>query len=279
MRLAHCWMVDQHLDHGGHQQRVRDPVLRDGVQHRLGAEGRNDRVRVALQPVRRGQAHVGQVEHRRGMQVAALGRGQAFGMQGQPRAAHVGVAQHHALGKARGAAGVEDAGQVVVATARVGHGRGGLQQRLVAEHAGRRRAVAAVDHLAQAARLPAHLLDHRAEGVVHQQQRGARVVQRVQDFGRRPADVAGVEHAAAPGHGHLVFEVARRVERQHGDAVALLHAEPLQGARQARDALGIGAKAQGAAGGAHGDPVGVLLHAAVQRLGQVHGGCLRSVLV
>jgi hypothetical protein len=97
---------------------------------------RKDGVRVAGEPVRRGQAHVGQVEHGRGVQVAAAVGGQPLGLRGQPRAADVGVAQHHALGKTGGAAGVEDAGQVFAAAHRVGNGRGRVDQPFVAVHAG-----------------------------------------------------------------------------------------------------------------------------------------------
>lgn len=59
------------------------------------------------------------------------------------------MAQHHPLGEAGGAAGVEDAGQVFAAAQRVGQRRGFGQQGLVAVHAGERLAVAAEHDLAQ----------------------------------------------------------------------------------------------------------------------------------
>ena len=149
-RLLHRRVIHQHLDHRRHEQRVRDAVTLERVEHRSGLNAGTIGVRVALDPMQHGQAHVGEVEHRRSVQVDAAGRGQPFGKQRKRRAAQIGVAQHHALRKAGRAAGVEDAGQVLAAAHGVGHRVGVRNQRLVAVHAGRHLAVAAIDHLAQA---------------------------------------------------------------------------------------------------------------------------------
>jgi hypothetical protein len=77
-------MVHRHLDHGGHEQRMGDPAALDGVEDEFGIERRHDRVRVALEPVRHGQAHVGEVEHRRGMEVDAARRASPSASSARP---------------------------------------------------------------------------------------------------------------------------------------------------------------------------------------------------
>ena len=55
------------------------------------------------------------------------------------------MAEHHALRAPGGAAGVENAGEIVAAPAGVRDGRAGRDQVLVGEHSRRRRAVADAD--------------------------------------------------------------------------------------------------------------------------------------
>ena len=182
-RILHRRMIDHHLDHGRHQQHMGDTVAGHDVEHQLGVEARHDRMRVAFYPVRHRHAHVGQMEHRRGMQIGAVGRGQAIGAHRQARAAQIGVAEHHALGKTGRAAGVEDTGQVVAAPDRIGHRCRRGNQRLVIMGAGGCLRIAAIDHLAQGLRIAAQPFDHRAKVLVDQQQGRARIVKRIDDLG------------------------------------------------------------------------------------------------
>ena len=182
-RLLHRRMVDHHLDHGRHQQHMGDPVAGHDVEHPFGVEARHDRMRIAFDPVRHRHAHVGQMEHRRGMQIGAVGGGQTIGAHRQARAAQIGVAEHHPLGKTGGAAGVENAGQVVASPDCIRDRCRGSNQRLVIMGAGGCLRVAAIDHLAQGLRIAAQPLDHRAEVLVDQQQGRARIVKRIDDLG------------------------------------------------------------------------------------------------
>ena len=249
---------------------MRHAVAFEGVEHQLRVERRHHRMRIALDPVRHCATHVCEVKHGRGMQEGSAGRSCAFGAQGESRDAHVGMAQHHALGKACGAAGIEDAGQVFTSTQRIGYRFGFGQQGFVTVHARRHLPVAAIDHLAQTVRLMAELLDQRAERVVDQQNGRTRIVQRVQDLGSGPARIAGIQYTATPGHRHLVFEVEVGVERQHCHPIAGLHAELLQRARDSRHAIGKFAERTQAGAEPHRDAIRILLRGPLQGLGQVH---------
>ncbi|MCY1179805.1 hypothetical protein D9M73_202200 [compost metagenome] len=113
-------------------------------------------------------------------------------------------------------------------------------------------------------------LDHRQEVVVDEQNAGIAIVQRIDDFRHRPAGVDRVEHTAAPPHAHEVFNVAVGVQRQHAHPLARCHAQALQGASQAGDAVAELAKSTAALAENGDDAVGGLLQRALQALGQVH---------
>ncbi|MNO74353.1 hypothetical protein D3C76_653490 [compost metagenome] len=262
--------IQQHLDHGRRQEDLVDALAGDGFQHRLRHEGRHHHMGAAAHEQGGHGREIGQVEHRHHVQVVAVGMGAAAVQHAQRREGQVAVAEHHALGEACGAAGVEDAEQGIALAARIFHRCAGGDQRLVAEHAFRGLAVAGVDHRAQGLRLGHDLPAQGEEGVVDDQHGGVRIIQGIDDLGGAPADVHRVDHRIGPGHGLVVLDVALRVDRQHRHAVTTDHAQLLQGSGQAGDALAEFGIAHAAALETDGGRIRPPLQMAVQTLGDVH---------
>ena len=137
-----------------------------------------------------------------------------------PRSA---VAEHDALGKARGAGGVVDGDAGIF----VGH------RRQVAER-GRRSACATkealviVDHMGDTG-----VGDQRLELRVHQQDFGAAMVQDPLQFGGGETGVQHHQDGADPHRAEVRLQRHGAVEGQDGHAVAGLHAELQQGGRLA----------------------------------------------
>jgi hypothetical protein len=138
-------VVDHELDHRGDQQHVGDAVLLDGGQHGDRVEHRDHHLRAAEHAAADPGREGGEVEHRRGVQEHAAGREVVGGEPAHGRRQQVVVAEHDALGPAGGAAGVEDAGELVAAAAGVLDRLGGSDQLLDGEHAVGGGAVPAVD--------------------------------------------------------------------------------------------------------------------------------------
>ncbi len=105
------------------------------------------------------------------------------------RKSSVFVREHHALGNARGAAGIEATGEILAASAGIGHRGVALDQRLAWQPSCGRGVVAQVDARRQAAARRAQIGHHWRAVVVHQQHSCVAVVQRVGDLGRAPARV------------------------------------------------------------------------------------------
>ena len=91
--------------------------------HAFRRERRDHDVGAAAEQQRIHRRAVGEMEHRRGMQIDGRGRKQAFAERVQRVGHQVAVAEHHALRAAGGAAGVEDAGEVGRVAHRVRHRR------------------------------------------------------------------------------------------------------------------------------------------------------------
>ena len=87
------------------------------------------------------------MKHRRGVQITGAWLVMEDGHRVQGIENQVPVAQHHALGTAGCAAGVEQAGQVFIAALCIGDWRGCLQDRLVTVHSGRWCVVTEIDDL------------------------------------------------------------------------------------------------------------------------------------
>jgi hypothetical protein len=106
-------VVDQHLDHRRHQQRLLDVALFNCLQHPDRVEPRQRHLGHPQQHALDPDGEAGQVEGRGDQQVAALVRGpgqRAHAAQGGDEDAP--VAEHDPLGQAGGPAGVEDARQL-----------------------------------------------------------------------------------------------------------------------------------------------------------------------
>nr|WP_236009717.1 hypothetical protein [Actinomadura physcomitrii] len=139
-------MVDQHLDHGRHEHRVGHRVPLDRLHHRDRFERRDEDVPAAVQDLGVPGHQVGEVEHRRRVQVGpARLEGQSAGGDPVRRREEVGVRQHHALREARGPTGVEQSGEFVSAPPRVLDRIVGGDDLLVGHGALREGAVARVD--------------------------------------------------------------------------------------------------------------------------------------
>ena len=147
------------------------------------------------------------------------------------------MSEHHTLGEAGRAPGVEHAGQVSSSAHRIGHGQRVRDQRLVRQHVRRRRGVTGMDDRLQRLREFAQLRHQRGERVIDDQHSRVAIVERIRDLGRGPANVYRVHGATRPRHGHVVLEVAIAVERQHPDPVARLQSHRLQRTGEPSDAI------------------------------------------
>ena len=136
----------------------------------------------------------------------------------------VGVGEHYALRTARGAAGVEQAGQLVVS------GPGIVQrlvagQVLVAQQALGTGEIVEPDDLAQRRRPAVEYLQMVHHAGVDEHRHGTRVVKDVLDFGCRQPRVQRHHHRAQPGQGVHEFKIAVGIQRQDRHAVAATHVQ------------------------------------------------------
>ncbi|MNJ18569.1 hypothetical protein D3C77_128730 [compost metagenome] len=100
--------VQEHLDHGRRQEDFADALLVNGLQHLVWGEGRQYHVGTTAEEQRGHGGVVSQVEHRHDMQEHG-GRAITAGVQGRHcRKGDIAVAEHHALGEAGGATGIEN---------------------------------------------------------------------------------------------------------------------------------------------------------------------------
>jgi hypothetical protein len=185
------------------------------------------------------------------------------------------VTEHHALGAAGGAAGVEDTGERVPAAAGVLDGLGGRDEFFEAVRAVGGGLVTGVDDVLQAGVGVVDALDVAGEGVVDHEESGVDLGEGGGDLRDAPAEVDRDDDPAGPQGRAEELVVAVGVEAQDRGALAVLDAELPECRRQPGDPvdrLGVGPRAAGADGG---DPVGALLHDAVQTLGDVHGATSR----
>ena len=82
------------------------------------------------------------------------------------------------------------------------------------------------------------LLQQRHQRVVDEDDLVLGVVDDVGQLLLEQADVERVQHRAGAGHREVQLEVALVVPGERADAVARLHAEPAERAREAVDAIG-----------------------------------------
>ncbi len=81
------------------------------------------------------------------------------------------------------------------------------------------------------------LLENRHDRVVDEDDAVLGVVDDVGELLGEQADVERVQHRTDARHRHVQLEVALVVPRERANAIALSHAQPLQHAREAIDAL------------------------------------------
>ena len=147
------------------------------------------------------------MEHRAGDQADRVFLVIALGIGGHAAGQRVLVAQHHPLRPAGGAAGIEDAVQILA-------GAAGVRRRivlpdhvLIAGQVGGR----PVGHAGQfhmAAHLGLQLAAHLLHRLVDEQQDGAGILQGVGQFRQAPAQIHRHHHAAGPRDGGKQLHVA-----------------------------------------------------------------------
>ena len=139
------------------------------------------------------------------------------------------MAQHHALGPPRGAAGVEHAEQLVTASARVLDGLAAADQRLVVQCGGRRPARTAENHRAQPRAVLPQRRQHIGEMFVDKQHASIRVAQSLGDLALRPSRIDRVDDPIRPRSREQVLVVFIRVHRQNSDPIVPVHTGTPQG--------------------------------------------------
>ena len=147
----------------------------------------------------------------------------------------IGVAQHHALGAARGAAGIEQRRQILPAAARIRRRRAAGDERLIGQRARRRRIAAPGDHGLQARHLGQEFSGPVGQGRIEDEGHGLGIAELGQDLGLAQPRVERDEDAAAPAGSVVELDAAMAVLAQHRDAVAAFHAEAAQRPRQPCD--------------------------------------------
>ncbi|MNG05209.1 hypothetical protein D3C84_883870 [compost metagenome] len=135
-----------------------------------------------------------------------------------------------------------------------------------------------MNHAFDRHRLSRDLLALLHKRVIDDQYRGFRVVQRIQDFTEAPTAVHGIEHRIRPGNGQKIFDIARRVLRQHGHSFTRFDTESLQTRGQSCDPLAKLRKGLCVTSVTHSYCVGPLLDMPMQALSDVHAIPLFFVL-
>lgn len=187
------------------------------------------------------------------------------------------MAEHHPLGAAGGAAGVEDAREVGTAAHRIRNRLALRQQGFVAFHSGRHVAVIGI-HQLQSGRGLRQACSCRCECLVDHQHQGAAIAQGVLVFERAPPDVERNDHRAGPCGRQIKFEVSVGIEREHRDAFAGSRPEPTQAARQPRYSFSDLAPVPSPVAKHGGEAIGIDLQRAPQSLRSIHRAPPRRLL-
>ena len=140
-------MIDEHLDHGRHQQRIGDAEALHRLGDSLRREALDDHASAAVEQRAVHAPAIGDVKHRRRVQIDSVGRKQTFGHALQRGEGQIAVAERDPFRAAGRAAGVEDAGGIVPSSYRVGDRRCRSEQRLIAGDARRSLALVGVNEI------------------------------------------------------------------------------------------------------------------------------------
>ena len=170
-------MIEDGAQHGRHQKGFADLFARNAFEHGQRVEAGQHDLGALTQRDLQNQPDTRDMKERRGMQghdaiAPAVGQDRA-----ERTAVEVGVAEHHALGGAGGAAGIENGRKIVVAAHRVLDRRRRGHEFAIIEHAVRAVVLADVDDRVYRVRLRANRFDHRQEGIVDEQDACTAVVQ------------------------------------------------------------------------------------------------------
>ena len=267
--IAERRMIDEHLDHGRHQQHIGYAFFLDRGRNAVGRKTLDHDVGAARQQHRIHRSAVGEVKHRCRMQIDRGARPQPFTERVKRVGHQVAMAQHHALGTAGGAAGVEDTGEIVTLAHGVRDGLALRDQRFVVLHAGGRLAVIGIDQLEARVGLGQGRAD-RCERLVDEQDLRAAIAHRVLVFQRAPADIERHDDGAGPADGEIELEIAVGVQRQHRNAIAVLGAESADSGGEASDAIADLAPVAPAFTADDREPVWIDLQRAAQSVRDVH---------
>ncbi|MCY1417317.1 hypothetical protein D9M71_328490 [compost metagenome] len=262
--------VQQHLDHGRRQQRFGDTLVGDGLEHGLRHEVRQHHMGPTAGQQSGDADETGHVEHRHDLQDGRIDSVGTMFAHSHDAETGIVVADHHPFREAGGAAGIENTQQRIAATAHILYRLVPGDKGFVAMHAFRSLAVAGVDQDGSDLRLAGDSPGHALEGIVDDQHGGFGIVEGIDDFRHAPAGVDRVEHGIGPGHGEEVFDIALRVEGQHGDAIAAVHAQALQAGGQAGDAIAELGEGEATPLVTNGRLVRALLDMTVQGLREIH---------
>jgi hypothetical protein len=155
------------------------------------------------------------------------------------------VRQHHALGVAGGAGGVDDGGQVIgtdppdaLPETRTGVPGGAGSEDLLEGQSARRRRPLDLHHVLEAGAVAAHADQHRRVfGAVRHNHAAAGVAHLKRDLGGGEGGVHGHVHGAQIQHREVHHVPLRAVLRHQHHPVAPLHTEPREALGQGRRVL------------------------------------------
>jgi len=171
--FAQILAVEKHADHGRHEKRTGGAVPLDQPQERRGIVGRHKHMRFAENGCGEAKADIGKVKHWRRVEIPNKTIESNASCHAQRACPQILTREHHFLGKAGGAAGIEDAGEVVLAAADILGRRGLRNQFLIAGEAVGRGAVSGVDDMCNAFAGVPHGEAHIEKGVVQNKSRRA----------------------------------------------------------------------------------------------------------
>ena len=206
-----CRMVQHHLKHARDQAQVRYAFTLDQVQRQVGAKLGHDHAAAARKQVRQCAAECGNVEHGCGNQADAVVQRRVVGQAAHGAAPQILVAEHHTLGAAGRASGVEQGGNVVRAEAAIDD-RCVTGDKCTHRQIPRRGRLPGMDDALQKRRLLAELRHHRGVVLVHEQNRGRAVFERCRDLWQAPARVDRADNRAYPPARQPQFHACRGIE-------------------------------------------------------------------
>jgi hypothetical protein len=150
------------------------------------------------------------MKHRRSMKVDGGGRKQSLSKGVECIGDKVAVTQHHSLGAAGRAAGVEDTRKIAAGAHCIWH-RVVCQERFMALHSARRIAIVSIDQR-QGGKGFRKRHANRCESSVDEQDARPAVPHGVLVLRRTPPNIQRHDHRTEPGSGEVKFQIPVRVQ-------------------------------------------------------------------